>query len=229
MRVLFLAPFALFPVAAIAETASAILPQPPLAEHVAAFPRVAGDGAASQAINARLQTLDESVAELSDCELNRKVRVSLDSASYLSLYSSEDSACEGAAHPSFIEYGLTFDRATGAEVDWAKLLPETLLGAKDASYDPNYPFASAALNAAYLAGLDPKVATGECKEVYAMGMSFDFWLEAGKGLAMQPSDLPFAVMACAETVYLPVEALRGAGASSALITALESGTGAAQD
>lgn len=75
MRVIFLAPFALFPVAAFGEPAGALLPQPPFAEHIAAFPRVAGGGEASQAINARLQLLDDGAAEMSDCDFTREVEV----------------------------------------------------------------------------------------------------------------------------------------------------------
>lgn len=224
MRVFLLAPLAFFPLQVLAEPAGALLPQPPLAENVVAFPRVAGGGAASQAINARLDLLDDGAAEMSDCDFNRDVEVALDSAAYISLYGREGGYCQGAAHPFFAEYGLTFDRATGAEVDWASLLPESLLETADAAYDPNYPFASAALNAVYLAGLDPAQATGECKEVYDMGLSFDFWLRAGKGLAMLPSNLPYAATACAETVYLPITTLRAAGADTALVAALESGT-----
>lgn len=71
-------------------------------------------------------------------------------------------------------------------MDWAKLLPEALLSTTDEGYDPSYPFASAALNAAYLAKADPALVTLDCKETYDMGLSFDFWLQAGKGLAMLP-------------------------------------------
>lgn len=228
MRVIFLAPFALFPVAAFGEPAGALLPQPPLAEHIAAFPRVAGGGEASQAINARLQLLDDGAAEMSDCDFTREVEVALDSPGYLSLYGREGGYCQGAAHPFFAEYGLTFDRNTGAEVDWAKLLPEALLATTDEGYDPTYPFASAALNAAYLAKADPALVTLDCKETYDMGLSFDFWLQAGKGLAMLPSNLPYAATACANTVYVSVDDLRAAGADAGVIAALD-GTGAASE
>ena len=224
MRMFLLAPLVLFPMPALAEPAGALLPQPPLAENVMAFPRVAGSGAASRAINVRLQILDGGAAEMADCAFTRDVEVALDGAAYLSLYGREGGYCEGAAHPFFAEYGLTFDRKTGAEVNWARLLPDALLETDDPDYDPNYPFASKALNAIYLAGLDPEMASGECKEVYDLGLSFDFWLQAGKGLALLPSNLPYAATACAETVYLPSATLRAAGADAALIAALESGT-----
>ncbi len=228
MRVFLPAAFALFPLAAFAGPAGGLLPQPPLAEDVAAFPRVAGEDAAAKAINARLHLLDQGAAEMSDCDFTREVQVALDSARYLSLYGREGGYCQGAAHPFFAEYGLTFDRKTGAEVDWAGLLPETLLETGAEAYDPNYPFASAALNAAYLAKADPVLVQQECKEAYGMGLSFDFWLQAGKGLAMLPSNLPYAQTACANTVYLSVGDLRAAGADAGLIAALESGTAAGE-
>lgn len=223
MRSLLIAPLFLAPLAALAEAPGALVAQPPFAEFVAAFPRVAGEGAAAEAINARLQQLDDGVAEMADCDLNREVRVALDSPAFLSLYGSEGGYCEGAAHPFFVEYGLTFDRATGAEVDWSRLLPETLLQTASEDYDPNYPFASAALNAAYVAALDPEMSGGECKEVYAMGMGFQFWMEAGKGLAMFPASLPHAVLACAEVVILPLETLKAAGMDAAVLAAIETG------
>ena len=89
MRSLTLAAVFLVPLAAPAETPGALQPQPPLAEFVAAFPRVAGSDAAAQAINARLQELDDGAADMADCDLNREVRVTLDSPAFLSLYGSE--------------------------------------------------------------------------------------------------------------------------------------------
>ncbi len=223
MRLLVL-PMCLFAMPAWADGAGAILPQPPLAEHVAAWPRVAGDGAASAAINARLALLDEGAAEMADCDLNRVVKVMLDSADFISLYGNEGGSCEGAAHPFFAEYGLTFDRATGAEVDWKTLLPEALLQTKSESYDESYPFASAALTAAYLASIDPTLTAGECREVYEMGLSFDFWLLAGAGVAMIPSNLPYAATACAEVGYIPLETLESMGTDTRLLTAIKTGT-----
>lgn len=225
MRHLLALALAAFPLAAFAEDVGQVVAQPPLAEFVAAFPRVSGETDAAKAINARLQELDDGVAEMLDCDLNRAVKVSLDSAAYLSLYANEGGYCEGAAHPYFIEFGLTFDRATGKEVDWAALLPEKLLERQSEDYSEYAPFGSKALNATYLAGLDPELAGGECKEVYDMGLNFQFWLAAGKGLAMAPADLPHAVTACAEIVYLTPDALRAVGADAALIEALETGTG----
>ena len=209
---------------ALADGAGAIMPQPPLSEYVAAFPRVAGDGAASAAVNARLALLDEGAAELSDCDLTRQVKVMLDSADFISLYGNEGGYCEGAAHPFFAEYGLTFDRATGAEVDWASLLPEALLQTKAETYDESYPFASAALTTAYLASIDPATAAGECREVYDMGLSFDFWLLAGAGVAMIPSNLPYAATVCAEVGYIPLETLESMGTDARLLTAIKTGT-----
>lgn len=224
MRPLLFVPICLAPFAVLAEAPGELHPQPPLAEFVAAFPRVAGEDAAAKAINARLQELDDGAAEMADCELNREVRVTLDSPAFLSIYGSEGGYCEGAAHPFFVEYGLTFDRATGAEVDWSKLLPETLLETASETFDPNYPFASAALNAAYVAALDPELASGECKEVYDMGMGFQFWMEAGQGLAMYPDSLPHAVLACAEVVVLPLETLKAAGMDAGVLAAIDAGT-----
>ncbi len=209
---------------ALADAAGEIMAQPPLSEHVAAFPRVAGDGAASAAVNARLAQLDEGAAELYECDLDRVVKVMLDSADFISLYGNEGGYCQGAAHPFFAEYGLTFDRATGAEVDWASLLPEALLETKSESYDEAYPFASAALTTAYLASIDPELAAGECGDAYDMGLSFDFWLLAGAGVAMIPSNLPYAATACAEIGYIPLETLESMGTDARLLTAIKTGT-----
>jgi|GEM_PF-1194540 len=226
MRRLLPLALGLLPLAAFAEDAGQVVAQSPLAEHVAAFPRVTGETDAAKAINTRLQELDDGVAEMLDCDLNRVVQVSLDSA-YLSLYANDGGYCEGAAHPYSVEYGLTFDRATGKEVDWAAALPETLLEKQSESYSEYAPFGSKALNAAYVAGLSPEVAQGACKEVYDMGLNFQFWLAAGKGLAMAPADLPYAATACAEIVYLTPDSLRAAGVDAALIAALETDAGEA--
>jgi hypothetical protein len=227
MRCLLCLSLVVLPQIAGAQTGGAVVPQPAISEYVAAFPRVEGQDSAAQAINARLQELDDGVAGMSDCDLNRKVRVALDSPAYLSIYGSEGGYCEGAAHPFFVEYGLTFDRETGAEVDWGKILPEALLETKSEDYDPNYPFASAALNAVYLAALDPELATGECQEVYAMGLSFEFWMEAGQGVAMFPASLPHAVLACSEVVVLPLATLKSAGMDAKVLAAIETGRGEA--
>lgn len=221
---LFCLPLCLAAAPCFGQDAGAIVPQPALGEYVAAFPRVAGDGAASKAINARLALLDEGAAELSECDLTRDVKVMLDSAAFISLYGNEGGYCEGAAHPFFAEYGLTFDRATGQEVDWKTLLPEALLQTKAETYDENYPFASPALNTAYLASIDPVLAESDCKEVYDMGLSFDFWLLAKAGVAMVPSNLPYAATACAEIGFIPLQTLQELGADARLLTAIETGT-----
>lgn len=205
------------------QAAGEILPQPPFGEHIAAFPRVAGEGAAAKAINDRLAQLDAGVAEMADCDLTREVKVMLDSAGFISLYGNEGGYCEGAAHPFFVEYGLTFDRASGQEADWAALLPEALLQTASESYDESYPFASAALNTAYLASIDPALTAGDCKDVYDMGLSFDFWLLAKAGLAMVPTNLPYAATACAEIGFISVDELRGFGTDARLLTAIETG------
>lgn len=223
MRLLVL-PLCLLALPAWADAAGAILLQPPLAQYVAAFPRVAGEGAASAAINARLALLDEGAAELADCDLTRQVKVMLDSDDFISLYGNEGGYCERAAHPFFAEYGLTFDRATGAEVEWARLLPEALLQTQAETYDETFPFASPALNAAYLASIDPELAAGECREAYDMGLSFDFWLLAGAGVALHPSNLPYAATACAEVGFVPLATLESMGADARLLTAIKAGT-----
>lgn len=225
MTRLFALAICLLPAAVRAETAGDIIAQPPLKEFVAAFPRVAGDDPAAKAINVRLQELDDGFAEMLDCDVNRETRVSYDGPAFLSLYANEGGYCEGAAHPYFIEFGLTFDKATGKEVNWDDYLPESLLLHQTEEFADYARYGSTALNAAYVAALDPELAQGECKEVYDMGLSFQFWMTAGKGLAMAPQDLPHAVTACAEIVYLPVEQLKAAGVDARLLTALETGTG----
>ena len=64
MRSLLFALVTIAPVAALAPEVGTVLTQPPLAEHAAAIPRVAAKDAAAQAINARLQQLDDGAAEV---------------------------------------------------------------------------------------------------------------------------------------------------------------------
>jgi hypothetical protein len=204
-----------------------LIPQPPLAEEVAAMPRLSGAGGAVGRINARLAEVDRSVAAaMSDCEdgphrfWERWVDVTLATPDFLGLVTHSGFYCSGAAHPESFSDAVTFDLAEGSEIDWREVFPSDLRNPND------FPFASMVLRGSlrltetYLA-LNA-VLDAECSEVVA-GRPHDFVVYPdgqSNSLVLIPEDLAYAEKACADPVAIPVPILRKLGISHPILDAL---------
>lgn len=121
------------------------------------------------------------------------VKVGYLSQRYFSLQVTSSNYCGGAYPNNGIETPVTFDLATGRELDWK------------AAFKPG--FLTDRLNALYRAAY-PKNADADCRKFVhdqpPFGTADDaiFKLETGKGLVVLP-DFPHAVQACAEEMTLP--------------------------
>lgn len=223
MRLTLSCAFALLAVPVTAQTIPELIHLPALGENIDATPRLALTTPMAEKINGSLQMFDTSSYEaLAACDgPARDVRTLSRSAEFLSLWVTESAICEGAAHPYYGDWLVSFDLSTGGTVFWDTLLPESLLQTKAADYDPNYPLRSAALNALYRAQA-PKNA--ECAEVFANPVDFNFAIDAANhALAMVPVGLPYAEIACAETALIPLDLARTLDLSPRLLTAIETG------
>lgn len=221
MRALF--SFVFIMAASVAQAEPALTQAPPLAKGIDAYPRLTATSAAALHINARLAALEtDPLADLKDCDGARSVTTTYLGKDFLSLTDSSEGMCEGAAHPFHGQTPVSFDLTTGTEVDWAALLPKSLLDPEASDYDPTYPLRSVALEQTYMAARQP-LADAECTEalVGSSPLDFDFWLDGDhQSLAMAPNSLPYADSACGDTVYLSVKDLSKLGAPARLIAAL---------
>lgn len=207
--------------------------QPDLAEGVGALPRLVGEGAAIERINADLARIDGAVMG-NACEngggIERGVTQPMTGPGYVSFWIAEGYYCEGAAHPSFDQTGLTYDLATGQRVDWVAAAPGLQLVRGDATDMPaNYvpPLSSSVLTTWYsrrmLASTDAEH-LGDCGDVWtaeSMGdASFKLLLDAEDGgLSVQP-EFPHVVQACADRVTMTPEEMQSNGVSAAMIQAV---------
>ncbi|MEE7447982.1 hypothetical protein MRF4_09200 [Methylobacterium radiotolerans] len=217
-----------------------------LAPGIAALPGVAAPAAeAERRINAALKRLDaRALKAAQECKSEggkdgyweRTVDTPMRGPRFLSYVISDSWSC-GGPHPSSNTMAIVYDLTTGAPVDWTTLLPASLTGELALAEGPGgtkmVTLASKTLHALYLAGYRPRTgdlkaddADKECREVVAE--TYDgrppammAWLDAkAGGLAVQ-FDLAHVVQACADTVVIPVAALRREGAKPLLAGALE--------
>ncbi|MFC5345966.1 hypothetical protein ACETK8_16960 [Brevundimonas staleyi] len=207
--------------------------QPDLADGVGALPRLVGEGAAIERINADLARIDGAVMG-NACEtgggIERGVTQPMTGPGYVSFWIAESWYCEGAAHPSFDQTGLTYDLATGERVDWVAAAPGLQLVRGDATdrpatYVPS--LSSSVLTTWYsrkmLASTDAEH-LGDCGDVWtaeSMGdTSFKLLLDAEEGgLSVQP-EFAHVVQACADRVTMTPEEMQSNGVSAAMIEAV---------
>ncbi len=218
---------------AFAEDAPIALTAPaPLAQGVAAFPKLSAHDAIAGKINAALVKLDQRVRKAraecltsKDADWSRSIAVTLRGPRYLSYLVSDSMDC-GGAHPDASIFALVYDLKSGAPVDWAALLPKSLVerssletAADGASIGV---VASKTLSALYVAGLG-KDADPDCKDALSeTDLSFVVWPDAeAKGLDIETISLPHVVQACADVVTIGVPKLRDLGVAPSLIEALE--------
>lgn len=178
----------------------------PVAENIAAFPKLTSNDTAAQTVNAKLTKLDnQALHELDggDCDVERSIKVAFHNQAFLSLFVTDSGNCIGAAHPFYSQYPLTFDLATGKQVDWQNLLPKSLLERMKESHSPNYPLSSRALETIYLAALQNP--SSNCDFPYSQPIYFDFWLDSEhRALALRPVNFAYVFTPCIQTVYLPI-------------------------
>ena len=227
------------------------LRQPPTVGGVAAFPEIAAPATPEQRlINSALARLDmRARAAAREClagarrggEWSRQVDVTMRGPEFLSFEVSDDTDC-GGAHPNQGHFGIVYDLASGAPVDWTRLLPPALTGKLDlvagADGVKTVTLASSRLSQLYTKGYDrgpqddPQDAK-DCREAINQAMAdgpvpMSAWLEATEGgLALQ-FDLGHAEEACADAVTAPTAVLKREGASRRLIAALEAAHAAAK-
>lgn len=209
---------------ALADTALAqdLLTTPPLATHVAALPRLAGNSSVAHKVNAELDKLDARDLAAVDCNADRQtgqpfrsVDVLSDGPDFLSLRISTGAWCERAAHPWALTEIVTFDLRAGKETDLRNLLP----GKPKPVEDQND-----LLFVLFLNSVDDL--PGDCAATYATNMragylTFDLGLdEANRALVLWPHGLAYVDQPCLDLAHVPVDRLTEAGFDRRLTDAL---------
>lgn len=227
------------------------LRQPSTVGGVAAFPEIAAPATPEQRrINSALARLDvRARAAARGClassrgrgEWSRQVDVTMRGPEFLSFEVTDDTDC-GGAHPNQGHFAIVYDLASGAPVDWTRLLPPALTGKLDLLAGADgvrtvtlaSPHLSQLYSKAYDRGPqdDPEDAK-DCREAITQAMAdgpvpMSAWLDAAEGgLALQ-FDLGHAEEACADAVTVPMAVLKREGASPRLVAALEAAHAAAK-
>jgi hypothetical protein len=214
-----------------------LAPGPRLQPGLDAFPRIATPaGPASTKINAALTRADgRARAAAADCLLdtgksgwNREARATFAGPEFLSLVAHDDWFC-GGPYPDTSTVALTYDLATGAPVNWAKLLPASLAEqtAVDTVGDGSVVglLATPAIQKLYgrlAAAAQPPDLRRDCAGAYnGAPTPVMAWLDAARGaLMLETTAFPHAAKACATTVAVPLAELQTLGAAPRLIEAL---------
>lgn len=220
-----------------------LAPSAPLSADAVAFPRLVaspGDNAA-QRINQALGRLDAQLrSDLKDCradaapsadfQWSRTISVPMQGPRYLSFLAHDYWNC-GGAHDDFSILGLVYDLSTGSPVNWARLLPASMVQgtAIDTAGDGTSigVLSSRVFQDLYLKAenSDPKNPLDpECRDVLSdPGLKFTIWPDAeGDGIAIQTQGLPHVVAACgADAIVIPTTTLRRLGVQPALLDAID--------
>jgi hypothetical protein len=229
---------AVAPIRAADQTPITLVAQPPLGAGMAAFPRLTpGDGQAVQRINKALTDADERLrsaardcrseaqeaqADPKDTSWQRDVRVAMRGAGYLALVASDNWYC-GGAYPDVSSFALAYDLRTGAPLNWERLLPKSLAGTAtlDSAGDGTKlgVVASPALKALYVKLAKPDA---DCASALQdIDLQFILWPDAERwGVAMEPSGLPHAIIACGPDVVIPMSMLHSLGVQAPLLEAI---------
>jgi hypothetical protein len=219
---------------------------PPVAKEAVAMPLIANPSDdAERRINIALKRLDTNLRKaIRDCKGNdngaggwvRKVEPTMKGPGYLSFVIRDMSFC-GGPYPSIGTMSIVYDLRTGAPVDWAQLLPQSLTGQVKLAVGMDgtrmVTLNSPRLHSLYLSGYDraiqaagndvPAEDLASCKEAVQDTDTppMMVWLDAKlEGIAIQ-FDLPHAVQACAVPVVIPAAVLRADGANAALLDAID--------
>jgi hypothetical protein len=205
-------------------------PSPPVAPHIAAFPRVVGGAstAASPRINRALKSTEQGLGCEDKGDWNRAVVVTMRGPRYLSLLAQDDWYC-GGAYPDTSTTAMVFDLHTGAPIDWQSLFRAGVIatattGPGGGDSEP-IRVSSAPLWVLYAKAVaaDGVSRDAECRKVLAdqSGTGLMLWPDAAAdGLGIQPSDFPHVIKACGPPETLGISALRKLGASTVLLDAI---------
>lgn len=207
-----------------------------LAPEIEALPRLAGDSAPIQAINADLDKLDAMAREAGCGEgaggYVRTISQPMTGPDFVSFWIAEEWACEGAAHPSFVQTPVTYDLSTGQRADWSRLLPGLKPAQGEAFEDAPtgyvYGYSSPELGAWWgrkvLATVSDREWIDQCRDLLEPAEprndTFRIWADAEHGAIAISPDFPHAMQACAETAYMTADDMRANGVDARLMTAL---------
>lgn len=234
------APFAAS--AAFAGEAVRLLAQPPVANGLAAFPRLAPGGPQAARINAALAAADARVrtaaeecltglagsgADRPEAGMTRTIAVAMQGPRYLALVADDYADC-GGLYPNAEHFALVYDLRTGLPPNWSRLLPQTLVRtvSVETALDmtPLGMVDAPALKSIYLAAVRTaaaKVAPGCPETLQELAGPFMLWPDARQGgIAVQPSRLAHASAACGVPVTIGIAALRRLGVRPALLDAI---------
>lgn len=225
----------------------ALVSPPALRPGLAALPRIARPAnVAQRRVNAALARADAATrrgarACLDPDELSngnptsweRRVVATMRGPDFLSIAIEDDVDC-GGAHPSNSHSALVYDLATGALVDWPRLLTRGLAGETGVHEGPGLASAtlsSPALGRLYIQGypasLDDPQSRESCKGTAELAMEGGqpllAWLDARVGALVLQFDWNHAMQICSRPVTVSAEMLRREGASARLVAALLAG------
>jgi hypothetical protein len=226
--------------ASAADAPVQLKPSPDIAKGIPAFPRlVASDtDKAAQRINQAIAKRDASARRMqkdclanvdkpSDADYERSIWVTMQGPRYLAFLVSDNADC-GGAHPDTSQMALVYDLASGAPVDWQRLLPKAMVQgtSTDTVTDGTVVgfVMSKTLQELWLKAeaaahpIDP-----DCKDaVTDPKLQLTLYPDAkAGGLAVQPGDFPHAIVACADTNVIPTATLRPLGVNAALLDAID--------
>jgi hypothetical protein len=239
VSVLVLAGFLVPQGAAAAERAVRLVTPAPLRKDLDAMPQIADPvDDAERRINTALKRLDQNVQKaVKQCkkaDWTRTVDAPMTGPVFLSLTVSDQIFCADDAHPNYELYSIVYDLATGRPVDWARLLPASLVGKQVLQEQDDgtkiVTLTSKRLFDLYKEGYTADGATGddleECKQtvndVTADGPpEMMVWLDAKEGGLAAQMDLPAGNGPCLQAVVISAATLRQEGASADLLKAFD--------
>jgi len=226
-------------IATSAQAGTLILFQPPpLARGMPALPRITGALTPADArINAALSKVDASWTAFikschdqagADADVERSNQLAMSGPGYFAVTIGYSYDC-GGAHPDGGSIALVYDLATGRPVNWAQLLPKSLVDAvsTDTAGDGTTIglIASKQLQKLYareaLAHADADTRKDCADTLTQDGLTFQVWPDAKAGGLMLQPDLPHVVMACGDPQLISVPTLRKLGVAAPLLSAIE--------
>lgn len=215
-----------FPSARAVADMPVILIQAPFGPDFGLLPRLAGTDSASERINADLARIDrDRRLDWQDAQggengfWERDTEVTFPGPLFVGFADYNGYYFDRAAHPDSFAAFLTYDLATGARVDWARLLPQRLIGALNSDSDR---LASPELTALYTASLLPREGSDCADWPGPHDLSFTFSLDArSASVVMHPQGFSYAEKACADDALISLDNLRAAGAATSLTDALQ--------
>ena len=200
---------------------------------------VAANDKAGQRINAALDQADARMrdtaqqcraqSDSADQNWQRDVAVVMRGPGYVSLVASDTWQC-GAAYPSAMTVGLAYDLATGSPLNWARLLPTSLVGsvALDSAGDATRigTVSSPALTRLYMdQAKAQKLMEDDCVQALdGTALAFALRPDASEdAVVMEAIGLPHVIAGCASDVPVATAVLRPLGVDAKLLDAIDAG------